>query len=206
MSAANRKKLNALLPESYAHYKELVAELEKMLTCRAETIEQMNSVAAELDKRHHSVNIAKLVGASAGVLGAAGATVGGVGLALIPFTGGLSALVAGVGGAMGVIAGGTALAVGSLTSAGAHFVEKLLENVDLAEVQRTVDRDRAQCDKVQSLWNKFESYSSDVVRTVELADLSEDDLRSLKTWLLVAVGETKKFPWSPKPLRLHTER
>ena len=190
--SVSRKKLNKLLPESYATYTELVEEMEKMIEYRAETIERMNSVANELDRRHRDTNIAKLVGTSVGVLGTAGAAVGGVGLALAPFTAGLSATVAAVGGGISVAAGGVALGLGTLTTAGAQFVEKLLEHVDLADVQRVVDKDQAQCERVQQLWNNFESFSSGIVETVDLVDLSEDpDLESLKTWVLVAVRETK---------------
>ena len=190
--SVSRKKLNKLLPESYATYTELVEEMEKMVEYRAETIERMNSVANELGRRHHETNIAKLVGTSVSILGTAGAAVGSVGLALVPFTAGLSATVAAVGGGISAVAGGIALTLGTLTTAGAQFVEKLLEHVDLADVQRVVDKDRAQCERVQQLWNKFESYSSDIVKTVGLVDLSKDpDLESLKKWILVAVRKTK---------------
>ena len=188
--SVSRQKLDGILPESYAKYTELVAELEKLMEYRAETTSAMNSVADELDRRHRDTNIAKIVGSSVGVLGAVAGAVGGVGLALVPFTAGLSATVAAVAGGISAIAG--ALGLGTLTTAGAQFVEKLLENVDLAKVQNVVDKDKAQCDKVQGLWDRFEKYSSDIVQTIELADLSEEpDLESLKTWVLVATRETK---------------
>ena len=190
--SVSRQKLDGILPESYADYTKLVAEFEKLMEYRAETISAMNSVADELDRRHRDTNIAKIVGSSVGVLGAVAGAVGGVGLALVPFTAGLSATVAAVAGGVSAVAGGVALGLGTLTTAGAQFVEKLLENVDLAKVQKVVDKDKAQCDKVQGLWDRFEKYSSDIVQTIELADLSEEpDLESLKTWVLVATRETK---------------
>ena len=190
--SVSRQKLDRILPESYAKYTELVAELKKLMEYRAATTSAMKSVADELDRRHRDTNIAKIVGSSVGVLGTVAGAVGGVGLALVPFTAGFSATVALFAGGVSAVAGGVALGLGTLTTAGAQFVEKLLENVDLAKVQKVVDKDKAQCDKVQGLWDRFEKYSSDIVQTIELADLSEEpDLESLKTWVLVATRETK---------------
>ena len=180
-SAISRQKLNFLLPKCYNNYKELVNELEKMMQYREATIQQMNSVADKLDERHRDVNIAKLVGSSAGVVGAA---ITGFGIVLAPFTLGASAAVA--------VAGGMALAAGTATATGAHVCEKVLENEYLSKVQKTVDRDKEQCEKVQRLWKGFEDYCSEIVQTIELANPTGDqDIRSLKTWVLAAVKETK---------------
>ena len=187
--SVSRQKLGRILQESYIDYTELVAELEKWMEYRAETISAMNSVADKLDRKHRDTNIAKIVGSGVGVLGAAAAGVGIVGLALIPFTAGISAAVAG---GVSAAMGGAALGLGTLTAAGAQFVEKLVENVNLAKVQRVVDKDKAQCDKLKGLWDRFEKYCSDIVQTIKLADLSEEpDLESLKTWVLVSTRETK---------------
>ncbi|CAI7988696.1 hypothetical protein GBAR_LOCUS37 [Geodia barretti] len=190
--SVSRQKLDGILPESYADYTKLVAEFEKLMEYRAETISAMNSVADELDRRHRDTNIAKIVGSSVGVLGAVAGAVGGVGLALVPFTAGLSATVAAVAGGSLQLREALRWVWGLSLRLERKFVEKLLENVDLAKVQKVVDKDKAQCDKVQGLWDRFEKYSSDIVQTIELADLSEEpDLESLKTWVLVATRETK---------------
>ena len=86
---------------------------------RADTVKVLNSVADEIDKGRRKTNIAKLVGASVGVVATPVAATG------IALTGCASAVVAGV-------TAGIGGALGTLTSASAHFVEKLLENVDLA--------------------------------------------------------------------------
>jgi hypothetical protein len=176
-----RRKLEKLLPAAYDNYTELVPAIELMVKYRKETVSQMNYVADQLNARRHDVNIAKIVGSSAGVLGSA---VGALGLAITPFTFGIGALVGG---------GGAALAaLGTTTAAGAHLVEKVLEKVDLEKVQQAVDRDREQCEKVRKLWDKFEQYCNDVVVSIMLADpADESDVESLKTWVLVAVKETK---------------
>jgi hypothetical protein len=162
-----------------------VVELEKMMEYRAETIEHMNSVADELDKRHHDTNIAKTVGSGTAV-GAAG--VAAVSIVLIPFTLGLSAVVA-AGAAVAAVAG-------TATTIGAHFTEKVMENVDLARVQKIVDRDREQCEKTERMWKDFEDNCSNIIQTITLADPREEpDMTSFKTWVLVAVGKSQaKIP------------
>ena len=176
-----RKKLEKLLPAAYDKYTELVPALELMVQYREETLSQMNHVADQLNARHHHVNIAKIVGSAAGVLGSA---VGAVGFAITPLTFGFGAAV-GVGGA-------ALAALGTTTAAGAHITEKVLEKVDLEKVQQAVDRDRQQCERVRKLWDEFDQYCNDVVVTIMLANPANgSDIESLKTWVLVAVQETK---------------
>lgn len=152
----------------------------------------MEAVADKLDGRHRRTNIARLVGASAGVLGTASAAIGGVGLALAPVTAGTSAVVAGVVGGVTLAAGGVMAGIGILTTTGTEVVENVLVTADLAEVQRIVDRDREQCAKVQTLWNQFDLQCEKIVETLKFVDLSEEpDLETLKTWVLGAVRVTK---------------
>ena len=156
---------------------------------RAETIEHMNSIADELDKRHRDTNIAKIVGSGTAV-GAAG--VAAVGIALIPFTGGASAAVA-IG---ATVAASATMAADTATTIGVHFTEKVMENVDLAKVQKIVDRDREQCEKTERMWKDFEDNCSNIIQTITLADPREEpDMTSFKTWVLVAVGKSQaKIP------------
>ena len=182
--AWNQKK-NKFMLEASGSYENFLDEFDLMKRYRADSVKVLNSVADEIDKRRLKVNIAKLVGASAGILGAA---VAATGIALIPFTAGISAVVAGVAG----VIGGSVLGLGTLTSAGAHITEKVLENVDLAEVQKVIDKDVEQCEKVQELWGEFEKNCNAVFDLVKFADLSEEpSFRSLKTWVVTAVRETK---------------
>ena len=179
--AWNQKK-NRLMLEASESYEDFLDELDLMKQYRADSVKVLNSVADEIDKRRLEVNIAKLVGASVGVLGAA---VAATGVALVPFTGGISAAVGGV-------IGGIVLGLGTLTSAGAHITEKVLENVDLAEVQKVIDKDVEQCEKVQALWGEFEKNCNAVFDLVKFTDPSEEpDFCSLKTWVVTAVRETK---------------
>lgn len=183
-----RRKLGRKLSAAFQTHNQLREEFEKLVSYRKETLDAMNEAADKLDGRHRRVNIAKLTGASASVLGSAGVAIGGVGLALVPFTAGMSALVAGVFGGATLAVGGTLAVAGTLTSAGSHVVEKVMETVDLAGVQDIIDRDREQCDRVQSLWSEFSEHCEKIIHTIEYVDLSEEpDLESLKTWVLGAV-------------------
>ena len=177
----SRQKLNRLLPRSYSSYTELVVEVKKLMRYRAETIQQLNWVADELDERHRDVNIAKLVGSGAGVIGAG---IAGFGIVITPITLGAGAIVA--------VAGGAVMTAGSATAAGAHLTEKVLEKVDLDKVQKAVDKDNEQCKKVQELWKEFDGYCSSIIETIQFVDPSEEpDMNSLKTWVIEAVKKTE---------------
>ena len=178
--AWNQKK-NRLMLEASESYEDFLDELDLMKQYRADSVKVLNSVADKIDKRHLGVNIAKLVGASVGILGAG---IAATGVALVPFTAGISAVVAGVAG----VIGGSVLGLGTLTSPGAHITEKVLEDVDLAEVQKVIDKDVEQCKKVQELWREFEKNCNAVFDLVNFADLSEEpSFRSLKTWVVKAL-------------------
>ena len=142
---AFKRTKNRVMLEASDSYEKFLHELELMEEYRADTVKVLNSVADEIDKRRRKTNIAKLVGASVGVVAT---PVAATGIALIPFTGGASAVVAGV--TAGI--GGALMGLWTLTSASAHFVGKLLENVDLAKVQKVVDRDVEQCKKMKQQW------------------------------------------------------
>ena len=175
--SVSRERLEQILPAGYNRYEQLVVALDLMVHNRIETISQLNSVADELDKRHRSGNIVKVVGAATG---AAGSVAGAAGAAAAPFTFGIG-LVFLAGGA--IVAG-----AGSLTVAAAHLAEKVCEKVDLEKVQQAVERDKAQCERVLELWKEFESYCVDTINTIALADPStESDMASIQTWTQVAM-------------------
>ena len=88
------ERLEQILPAAYSNYQLLVPALDLMIHYRIDTVRQLNCVAKELDKRHHSGNIAKLVGSAAGI---AGSTAAFAGAALTPFMGlGLVVTLAGL--------------------------------------------------------------------------------------------------------------
>lgn len=84
--------------------------------------DNFNEVATELDTHTRNVNIARVTGGSAAIAGGVTAIVG---LALIPFTFGLSAVVAGITGASIAAAGGLAAGGASIAKI---FIEKLKLN------------------------------------------------------------------------------
>ena len=175
--SVSRERLEQILPAGYNRYEQLVIALDLMVHNRIETISQLNSVADELDKRHRSGNIVKVVGAATG---AAGGAAGAVGIAAAPLSFGIG-LVFFAGGA--IVAG-----AGSLTVAAAHLTEKVCEKVDLEKVQQAVERDKAQCERVLELWKEFESYCVDTINTIALADPStESDMASIQIWTQVAM-------------------
>ena len=174
-------KLDQLLPQSYEKFTEVYDEMKKMMSYRTNTIELMNSVADKLDEKHKDVNIAKLVGSATGVVGA---VVTGAGIVLTPVTLGAGAAVA--------VGGGAIMAAGTATAAGTHVVEKVIEKDHLDKVQRAVDKDKKQCEKVKALWKEFENYSSKLIDTILLADTSrEADMQFLYKYVSEAMKEIK---------------
>ena len=166
------------LVNSYETYVELVKELKQMMEYRAETIKEMNSVADKLDRRRRDANIVRLAASTSSVLGAAGVVLA---IALAPVTGGASA-------PFGAIMAGTAMMAGAAGSVGTEVTEKVLEKVDLAKVQRTVDRDREQGDRVKALWEKFNTNCTNIIDTIELVNPKEPEV---KVCVLVAAKKTK---------------
>ena len=179
----SRERLKDILPPSYQLFEQLLCAAGLMIHYRLETIQLLNMVADELDKRHHEVNVAKVVSSA---VGAAGTAAVGAGIAIAPFTLGAGLLLG--------VPGGIAMAAGGLTAFASHLAEKVLQKVDLERAQRTVDVDQKQCKRVHELWKEFESYSEDIINTIALADPSEgSDIQSMQTW--VAVGmETMSSP------------
>jgi hypothetical protein len=171
------ERLQQILPVAYDNYQLLIPAMELMVQYRIESLSQLNRVAKGLKKRHRDGNIVQILG-SATFMAGAGATAAGIVLA--PLGAGLL-----------LMAGGAAVAgIGTTAAIGAHVAEKVFEKVDLEKVQQAVDRDRAQCERVQQLWKEFDSYSVDVINTIALADpFEESDIASLQTWVQVAMKE-----------------
>ena len=190
MEAKNQKsisleRLEQILPAAYDNYQLLVPSLEQMLKYRIDTLLELNRVADELDRRHKKGNVAKVVSSGVGLAGSAAAAAG---IALAPFTAGVSA---GVTVAIIGVGGATVAVLGAGGAFAAHVTEKVLEKVDLAKVQQAVDRDCAQCKGVNELWKEFDSFSTDIINTIALVDPTEEpDVASLQTWVQVALETT----------------
>jgi hypothetical protein len=177
-SVSIRQELDKLLVNSYETYVELVKELKQMMEYRAETIKEMNSVADKLDRRRRDANIVRLAASTSSVLGAAGVVLA----ALAPVTGGASA-------PFGAI---MAMMAGAAGSVGTEVTEEVLEKVDLAKVQRTVDREREQGDRVKALWEKFNTNCTNIIDTIELVNPKEPEVKVFKERVLVAAKKTPK--------------
>ena len=175
--SGSMERLQQLLPTAYDKYQLLVHALEQMVANRIETLSQLNRIADELDKRHRTGNIVKVVGTATGT---AGTAVAAAGAALTPVSLGFG-LAFVVGGA--VVAG-----LGTVTAFGAQVTEKVCEKVDLEKIQEAVDKDKTQCQQVLELWKEFENYCVDTINTIALADpLEESDIESLQTWIQVGM-------------------
>ena len=177
--SVSRERLEQLLPAAYDSYQLLVSALDLMVQNRIETLHQLNQIADALDKRHGLGNIAKVAGATTGILGSAAAAIG---VALTPLTLGFG-LVLTVGGA-------AVATLGSFATVGAHVTEKVCEKIDLETVQRAIDADKRQCEAIKELWKEFENYCDELINTIALADPSrESDMASIQTWTQVALEE-----------------
>ena len=175
----SRQKLDQLLPQSYEKFTEVGDEIKKMMSYRINTIKLMNPVADKLEKKHKDINTAKLVSSTTSVVGAA---ITGVGIVLTPLTLGASAVVA---------AGGAAM-MGARTAKTTSAQEEVIEKEYLDKVQRAVDKDKKQCEKVKALWKEFENYCSKVIDTILLADTSrEADMQILYRYITEAMKEIK---------------
>ena len=66
-----------------------------------------------------------------------------------------------------------------------------MESEHLAGVQRALNSDREQCERVKKLWTDLTNYFSDIVEVIECADLSkEPDMKPFRKWVLLAVNKT----------------
>ena len=99
---------------------------------RKSTVDQIRSIANELDDLHKKVNMVTITGAS---VSAAGAGIAIAGLALAPFSGGATAVI-------GTPVGAGLGAVGGVTSAGASFIEIVESTGSLATVIKAIFDDK----------------------------------------------------------------
>ena len=157
-----REKLGGDLFSASQSYDRFKRELSHAIDYRVETIHLLNKIADDFDNRRRDVNIARVTGSSVAIVGAAATAVGAAVLTLC--TGGVGLAV--------VIPGAVALAAGTLTSTGSSVVEKVMETSDLDLVQRAMDVDREQCEKIQHIWKDFESYCFNINKAISYANPS----------------------------------
>ena len=130
----------------------------------------MRAAADELERQCRKFNTARQVTSGVGLLGA---IVAGVGIVLIPATGGASLAIAGacVGAAAAAAAGG----------AGASYAAKkyvqVLEEDHIVKMEKIVDRDKTQCERVENLWKEFDGCFAEVFQGIKLrrGDSDSDD-------------------------------
>lgn len=136
----SQERLNELLRPIYEEYNRLADQSALMMQYRIETVKTMNTAAEELESKYFKLSLVRLIGSSAGVVGA---LICCMGLTSLLLTAGAGALPA---------------AMGTTASVSACLYEKMLESKCLAKVKKTVKKDRDQCVKVQRMFDEFESY------------------------------------------------
>ena len=99
------------------HLKRVCIIIDQWLFCNQMLQENCDKIIFEMENRRKDVNIATITGTSAGIIGAA---LTGVGLALAPFTAGISTVLS-IGGAALAVSGGT-------VATGAKITENVLNN------------------------------------------------------------------------------
>lgn len=104
---------------------------------RQKTIDELNELAAYVDKVTRDVRIAKITGSSAGVIGGA-MTLGGI--LLVPYTFGTSMFLATSGAAL---AGG-----GAITSTGASVAEYYINPAQIKKAQECLEKDYVETEKM----------------------------------------------------------
>ena len=158
-----REKVEELLRKSKGQYHDLAEELKEMIRRREETVRELKSIADQLDEEHRKVTAVKKFGAGVGTVAA---LIAGVGLVLVsPLTGGASAALAvavGVGG-LGT-AGGAAASV-----CAAKLYVKVLDQNYLKKVDKIVERDKEQCERVERLWKEFDGVCTDFIRDIQFS-------------------------------------
>ena len=154
--AVSAARLSHLVRGSYDCYQELHTELKKLVEYRKETIRVLNEIAEQLDKVHKDVNIAKMTGSTVGIVGGATAIVG---AALIPVTMGVSTILVGVGSGVS--------ALGGLVAGGASIVELCIDGIKNSKAQERIQRDKQQCEKVKSLWERYDVLSQDIIAIIK---------------------------------------
>nr|XP_022291453.1 uncharacterized protein LOC111102840 [Crassostrea virginica] len=105
--------------------KDVCVIIDQWLYCNQMLQEKCDKIIFEMENRRKDVNIATITGTSAGIVGAA---LTGVGLALAPFTAGISTVLS-IGGAVLAVSGGT-------VATGAKITESVLNNNTVDTLKR----------------------------------------------------------------------
>lgn len=123
---------------------------------RNELVSTLTSVAEEIDRHHHNVNIASLTGTSSSI---AGGTAAIAGLVLSPFTGGLSVALT-AGGLVGTVAG-------SATTLGANIAEVYLTKELIERARRVLETDATYTEALKAAFHELVIHESEVVTILE---------------------------------------
>lgn len=140
---------------------------------RKEAISTLQTIASEIDRHHHNVNIASLTGTSSSIAGGT-AAIGG--LILSPFSGGLS-LALSAGGLVGTVAG-------SATTLGANIAEVYLTKDLKEQASKVLEADAFYTKALSAAFREIIMQEQEVISIlVELKNesLLEDLEKVLKT-------------------------
>ncbi len=122
------------IQELQAEFDNLV---QKWIPVRDATIKEIEQTIEKLKEHHRNVNISRITGSSASIIGSGIAILG---FALAPVT---------LGASIGLSVGGIALAVaGGGTAAGASITDIFLQKSNIEHVQEQLDRDYKQLDAI----------------------------------------------------------
>ena len=143
--------------------KNLQEAVHRWLPVRRQTIREIRKVADNLQEHHRNVDISKIAGSTASVIGGALAITG---FALTPITLGTSLILSGVGIGVGTLGGATV--------AGAALVDGYLEKWGIEGVQKKIDEDHYQYKKIQERRTEMEETVKEVY-TMYASTSAKDD-------------------------------
>ena len=119
--------------------------------CRNDTLTMVLDKADKMDGHHKDANIANVVGSSVAIGGSAVATAG---VALLPFTLGVSAAIIVVGTGIGV--------AGGLTGAGATVVDHVLRARDKSDVNKQLEQDKSNTSRMQEILQEISKCAENI--------------------------------------------
>lgn len=140
-----------------------LVNISEWATQRGKIIPEVRKIIEKLNKTQREVDITKLTGNSVAAAGV-GLTI--VGLALTPFTLGLSLGIAVAGGVFGV--------AGSLTSGGANIANFIISKSELKKVKEILENDRRLLENIQSAKSWDQNLAQNVIQYLRVSNLMQN--------------------------------
>ena len=148
------------------------------LPCRKETIRDIREVAEMLEEHHRNINISKITGSSASILGGLMAIVG---FGLTPITFGGSLAFAAVGICVGTLGGATV--------AGASIADNLIEKMKIKEIQKKYNEDYRQLEYIKKYIQKMEEIVEKIYRRYpDVKNNAQEYASTLMQFLTIGTG------------------